>query len=418
MDSLRNLAQPGIPLLGGWDFMRYGELRSRVRGGKIEWWIELDWNNQRHTLTQLPVAGPNGTEWCSCSGSKAAAEFLLNIVRGRIKDHCFNPQEFRKQSPMQFDSYAGRWLTLKKSDVGKGQYHILRWAIENYLKPHFKTTFLPHITKTRLKEIQSGLKSVRKKNAKGSRLPLDVKSKKNVMDVLSQMLRDACPDYIQAVPEFPGFTGNNTLIPPDIRVPPMPAILDIMNKIALPDRLIFLFMLFSGCRPSEARAFRKEDVRDGHLMFVKTFDRADELVPVKGKKPKPGPLTNALKSVLAAVPLNVIPQVFANPRTGKHYTRHALNALWRKALRDSETGYLKLYDCTRHAYATHLRMGGMALEDIRDLLRHTDLRMTARYDHSDVVRLAPRVDNILRFPGKSVGKFVGKLLANDNEASK
>lgn len=384
--------------------MRYGQIRSRKRGKKgnekEEYWVELIWNNEIHTFTQLPIAGPKGTEWCSCSSSEAAAQFLLDIIRGRIKDKCFNPAEFRKRSPMQFDVYARNWLEQKKSEVGTGQYHILEWAINNYLMPYFGTVYLPAINRTELRRFRTSIKKA-------------IKTKKNIMDVLSQMLNDACPDYIPSVPKFPSFTGKNALIPPDIKVPSWDIILKIMWEIPDEDRPIFLFMLYTGCRPSEARAFRKEDVRDGHIMFVVTFDNYGNLVPVKGKKPKPGPITEILRRILDSLSKNAIRQVFSNPRTGRHYSRHAIEEIWRKALKAAGLGRMRLYDCTRHAFATYLRMGGMDLADIRDLLRHTDLRMTARYDHSDVMRLAPQVDNILHFPDPSFGNS----LATENKDS-
>lgn len=48
--------------------------------------------------------------------------------------------------------------------------------------------------------------------------------------------------------------------------------------------------------------------------------------------------------------------------------------------------------------------------DIKDLMRHSDMKMTDRYDHSTVVRLASQVDKILPFPG---GKAESKPLLKD-----
>lgn len=53
--------------------------------------------------------------------------------------------------------------------------------------------------------------------------------------------------------------------------------------------------------------------------------------------------------------------------------------------------------------------------DIRDLMRHSDMKLTDLYDHSSVIRLASQVDKILPFPG---GKSVNKFLATENESSK
>jgi integrase len=55
----------------------------------------------------------------------------------------------------------------------------------------------------------------------------------------------------------------------------------------------------------------------------------------------------------------------------------------------------------RHTYASHLRMKGADLDDIRRLLGHADLRMTIRYahlgqDHLDAA--ASRLDGVLTLP--------------------
>ena len=411
LTSSTNQAYTQSPqLLGGMWFMEYGQIRSRIRKGKTEYWIELDWDNERLTFTLLPVVGPKGTEWYSCSESEDNIKVLLTIIRGRIKDHAFVPSEFRKHSPMQFDIYAKSWLEMKKPNIGTGHFHVMTWAINNYLVPQLGNTYLPNISKTRLRQLQNHLDSVRQMGA-----PLSPKSKKNVMDTLSSMLRDACPEYISVIPEFPGFKGNEAIIPPDIKVPIIEDIFKIIMKIPEEDRSIFWFMIFTGCRPSEARAFRKEDIRGDHIMFVKTFDARGNLVPVKGKKPLPFPMTESLKLVLDQVPKNLTPHVFVNPRTGRPYIISIISEIWNAARKEAGFGYLKLYNCTRHAFATLMRKGGMNKADIKDLMRHSDMKMTDRYDHSTVIRLASQVDNILHFPG---GKSVGKLLAAENEDTK
>jgi integrase len=167
-------------------------------------------------------------------------------------------------------------------------------------------------------------------------------------------------------------------------------------KIHEEDRPIFWFMIFTGCRPSEARAFRQEDLRGDHIM--KTFDARGNLVPVKGKKPLPFPMTESLKWVLDLAYINLTPHAFVNPRTGRPYIVSIISEIWNTARKEAGFGYLKLYNCTRHAFATLMRKGGMNKSDIKDLMRHSDMKMTDRYDHSSVIRLASQVDKILPFP--------------------
>lgn len=378
---------------GVW-FMTQGKIRSRTGRGKTEYWVELSWEGKRYTFSQIPVSD----RWMPCD-TDDKAQFLLSVIRGKLKDGTFTPLEFRKQSPMRFNQYADDWLALKKPNVGLSYYRGCKYNIENHLKPFLKDIFLPNINKNLLRELQNGLH-------------YEPKTKKNIMDTLSSMLRDACPDYISMVPKFPGFKGSETIIPPDIQTLELDDFWKIWGKIPREDRYIFLFMILTGCRTSEARAFRKVDIRKDHIMFVVTFDHADNEVPVKGKKPKPGPLTQSLKNLFDIIPPNVTPRVFVNPRTGREYSHH-ITDIWNDACKAANYPYIKLYNATRHTYATLLmNSGDFELNEIKDLLRHTELKMTERYAHRKITRLAEKVDNVINFPG------VGKPLEDKNEAYK
>jgi integrase len=370
----------------GW-FMEEGKVRSRKRNGKEEWWVELMWKGERLTFSQIPVSD----RWMPCD-TKDKAEFLLSVIRGKMKDGTFTPHEFRKQSPMRLKQYAEQWLAMKKPNIGYSTYKVYFFSLYNHIIPFLGDIFLPNITKNVLRELQNSIKQ-------------QPKTKKNIMDTLSAMLRDACPDFIQMVPQFPGFKGNEAIIPPDIKTLSLEDFWKIWGKIPQEDRYIFMFMIFTGCRTSEARAFRKSDIRSDHIMFIVTFDHEEKEVPVKGKKPKPFPLTEGLKNLFATVPPNLTSRVFVNPRTGREYSHH-ITDIWNDACKAAGFNYIKLYDATRHTFATLcLNSGQLNLDDIKDLLRHSERKMTERYAHRKITLLSQRVDNVIHLP------VVGKLLA-------
>ena len=75
----------------GW-FMTQGKIRSRTGRGKAEYWVELNWEGKRYTFSQIPVSD----RWMPCD-TEDKAQFLLSVIRGKLKDGTFTPLEFRKQ---------------------------------------------------------------------------------------------------------------------------------------------------------------------------------------------------------------------------------------------------------------------------------------------------------------------------------
>ena len=71
-----------------------------------------------------------------------------------------------------------------------------------------------------------------------------------------------------------------------------------------------------------------------------------------------------------------------------------------RACRDAGVEDFSFHDC-RHTYASHLRMNGADLDDIRRLLGHSDLRMTIRYAHlsqDHLAQAAARLNGVLTLP--------------------
>ncbi len=133
-------------------------------------------------------------------------------------------------------------------------------------------------------------------------------------------------------------------------------------------------------------------------------------MPVKGKKPKPFPLTEGLKHLFDMIPPNLTPRVFVNPRTGREYSTH-INDIWNDACKKADFPYIKLYNATRHAFATILdNSGKFSLDEIQDLLRHSEMKMTRRYAHRKVKRLAQKVDNVIKLPGDR--QFINQKISN------
>jgi len=70
--------------------------------------------------------------------------------------------------------------------------------------------------------------------------------------------------------------------------------------------------------------------------------------------------------------------VFFNPRTRKHYAdiKKAFNLACEKAKISDYT-----FHDNRHTFASQLLMGGGDLVALKEILGHSDLKMTLRYSH-------------------------------------
>src|SRR5262249_14778853 len=73
------------------------------------------------------------------------------------------------------------------------------------------------------------------------------------------------------------------------------------------------------------------------------------------------------------------PYVFPNPATGKPY-RHDVKTAWYTALRKAGIVDFHFHDL-RHTCASYLRMQGVDLRTIAEILENKDLKMIKRYAH-------------------------------------
>lgn len=70
--------------------------------------------------------------------------------------------------------------------------------------------------------------------------------------------------------------------------------------------------------------------------------------------------------------------VFVNPLTGKKFTN--CNSAWESLLKAAQIENFRWHDM-RHDFASRLVMNGVDLNTVRELLGHSDMKMTMRYAH-------------------------------------
>lgn len=170
-------------------------------------------------------------------------------------------------------------------------------------------------------------------------------------------------------------------------------------------RHIFTFGTLTGCRPSDARALRKQDVKPNHITFAVTFGRAGELKEVKGKKIMPFPMTETLKELFAIVPGNLTPWVFLNPDTGRPYGRNITRIYNRARDKAGISKSLQLRQFFRHSFAMNLLEQGVPKEIVSRLLRHQDPRTIDHYGEYQTNPLKSVLDKVQRLDNGIVGQL-------------
>jgi|TARA_B100001964_G_scaffold96600_1_gene108173 integrase len=167
----------------------------------------------------------------------------------------------------------------------------------------------------------------------------------------------------------------------------------IINKIPEVHRSIFFFMIWHGVRPGEARALKWDcvNLKEGKVLIKRNFSYHKLMETTKGRKERLIPIYSEFKPILLELAKEKRCFVFTNQRH-TNYGQNFLNQLWRNAVAASGRLPIKLYDATRHSYASQLRKAGASMGDIQELLGHADIRTTGQYAHAEQSRLAKVIE--------------------------
>jgi integrase len=146
-----------------------------------------------------------------------------------------------------------------------------------------------------------------------------------------------------------------------------------------------LVALHSGMRRSEQ--YRTAQVPDGGLKWSFINFRAGviRLPRSKGRKPREIPMNSVLKTTLRSIPQQIdSPYVFDGTDPGKWFAELV------SAAGVEDFGWHDL----RHTFASRLAMAGVPILHIRDLMGHSDVKVTMRYAHLQPGHLADAVEKL------------------------
>jgi integrase len=224
------------------------------------------------------------------------------------------------------------------------------------------------------------------------------KTLKNCLDIFKAFLRYAknTRKMLKTIPCFPDID-----IPEPITTWLTPETQKVVfSHVPDTDKPIIAFIILSGCRPGEARALKCRDVNLEHGMITisATFSGPVYRQKRKGqgaKKPKI-PIHPEIFEFVKQRVENSLPEAFVFVSdTGRHYSAAKFYRMW-GAVREKSglDKSIRLYDVSRHSFASQLINSGVSIYSVSHLLGHSSIKTTEKYLHSDMAKLKVDVSNL------------------------
>ena len=190
---------------------------------------------------------------------------------------------------------------------------------------------------------------------------------------------------------------------------------------AIPEEARGIFLVCAlGIRPAEARALDVADYDAGWLTVDKSCagpnlnspirqgDKRDDFkrVPVFGTS-GPSEAMRWIERWVSPERIGKAP-LFANPRTGRRWTGSALRYWWREASQKAGVPPGKMYEDTKHTFATDAVRRQVPERLLQRYLGHSSVLSTRRYaqlaDEALVDVLGPGSGEVRKIPSPKAGK--------------
>jgi integrase len=317
---------------------------------------------------------------------------LLSSINTELTEHSFDPSKYVKVEleRFYFSNVLQMWLDEKQKDVDQGLRSFsyvkeLKAYTERYFKPFFSNKDIRDIRRYHIDQFKASLPD-----------HLSPKTIKNIFISLKNLFNAAYrKEIIARVPSFPVITvpeySGWKWIDAETQI-------KILDALPSSDRPIFVFLFLHGCRPGEARALKVKDVdlASKTIRIRRTFSLNQLRETTKQKRQNIIPAHPELMPYIEDVLKSSLPEafLFVNQRTGKPYNDETLRKIWHRALKkaDLQNSGLRLYDASRHSFASQLINANVPLNIVSRLLGHSSLKMTQRYAHesADSMKLAMR----------------------------
>ncbi len=309
------------------------------------------------------------------------ANTVLKAIRSEIEAHTFDPQKYIKADASKF------WTA---NLLAVFEQHKLR-----NLAPGYKTYFSYMVGIAKGYFGNQDVRDLRKldlinyKDYLEKTFTWKPKTLKNVLDVFKAFLRYVRNDFemITTVPSFPVVDVPDAAF----RWIGQKDQASLFDQVPDQHKPFIAFLMLHGCRPGEARALKCKNVDLEHdsITIGATFSGGVYCERRKGRGARilVIPIHPEMREYIAERVRNAHPEafVFVNPVTGRPYSETRIWKLWDKVRTAAGVGQgLRLYDASRHSFASQLVNSGVSLFTVSKLLGHSSTKMTERYSHANV----------------------------------
>jgi len=346
--------------------------------------VDLPWKGDRVRIFSDKTGKP--------LDSYDRAQEVLKHLHYEISNHTFDPEKYIKAEASKFwtVNLLDRFLASKIEGVAPS-YRKDCTRMVTPAKTFFKTQDVRELRKVHVIEYKEHLETTFKKWS-----PKTLKNCLGLFKTFMRYLRDDL-EVIDKVPSFPDI---------DVQEPAFKWLstkdqVTLFKKVPDPDKPIVAFLMLHGCRPGEARALKCKDVdiENECITIRATFSKSTYREKRKGKKARSVtiPIHPEMLGYLTASVGTSLPEafVFINPRTSRPYSQDAMTRIWNNVREGAKIGKeLRLYDASRHSFASQLVNSGTSLFKVSKLLGHSSVKMTEKYAHQHIDSLRSELSKI------------------------
>jgi len=348
--------------------------------------IDINWNGKRVKIYSDKTG--------QVLDSLDRANRLLVKINSEIEDHSFDSSKYVKKEEKDFwaSTLLDRFYKDKIGSISPSRLsHYKRYT--EVAKEYFKKKDIRELRKLDIINYKNYLIE-----NYYSEQPKQGKTLKNVMDHFKTFLTYCLREYeiLDKVPPFPVIETQEYLF----KWVDQEDQIKIYEHVDDEDKPFVAFLMLHGCRPGEARALKCKDVslKQGIITISATFSNEVYKERRKGKKAKAVmvPIHPEMQAYIRDRVKKNLPEAFLFTKRGAHYSETHIFRLWenvrKKAKLDSR---IRLYDVTRHSFASQLVNSGSSIFKISRLMGHSSVKTTEKfYAHQSIASLKTDIEKM------------------------